>query len=382
MLSLIIGSQLSFGADCDVNVLKKKVTDETSETAAGAYAILAGCDAKAASRLTAGLYKKLIPSQKAYAANKATIELGQSKYVTDWIQSLQSDSRASAIGSLSQSCTTNEAIQNFFVQQSTSLGDEFWEQRWYRSLGDCQVEPIQQILSDRLDEGLSIGRSQYFNVLEVYSRNAESSAMGQLKKSFALSIENNDEELQINTIMAFSDAAQVSGSGVGNQKTALKAGKFIRLSADKLGPKALAQARLTLQQLGNEEAADELVNYVFADLHQEDESFLWGLVLVQNTTCKNGKERQQIHTAKIVDETRRTWPDQLQSAAEATATAQWEINLADSCRGEGENLFLVPDAPFADTAAFETWVTGVIKEHKRNDLKKKVLVLEEDPIQF
>ena len=166
------------------------------------------------------------------------LELGKSTYAVKWIQGLQSDGRAGAIGALSKACPSSEAVQDFFVAQAKSLGDDFWEQRWYRSLDDCSTDEIKDILSTRLEGGLDIGRSQYMGVLEVYARGAEADALGPIGRALKSGIEGNDEELQINAIMAFSDAARVSGTEVGNQKVADKAVKRISEQSSKLSPKA------------------------------------------------------------------------------------------------------------------------------------------------
>jgi hypothetical protein len=310
-----------------------------------------------------------------------SIDLGKSADAVKWIQGLQSDGRAGAISALSAACVESESIQSFFVSQAETLGDDFWEQRWYRSLGDCKVEPIQNLLSSRLESGLEIGRSQYLGVLEVYARNAEGAAMADIKKALEVGIESSDAELQVNAIMAFSDAAQVSGTEIGNAKAAQRAVKFISEKNSTLAPKALAQARLTLQSLGSEEAADELVQYAFADLVQEDGSLLWGIVAIENATCKNKKEKQFVHTGKVVDGAKRTWPDQLKPAARAAAKSTWGgFNLADSCKGSGTVKVFVPEMPFADEAAYEAWVAEIVGEHKRTDIKKVQEAKEEDVV--
>ena len=382
MFSLILASTLSFAADCDVPALKKKVTSDSPDNAANAYTMLSGCDAKAAAGLTSKLYKNLLPSTNGYTAMVRSIELGKSSSAVNWIQSLQSDGRAGAIGALSKACSGSDSVQAFFVAQAEALGDEFWEQRWYRSLDDCESEAINEILGARLEGGLEIGRSQYLGVLEVYARGAEANALGAIGRAMNAGIENGDEELQINAIMAFSDAARVSGTEVGNQKVAGKAIKRISEKSAELAPKAIHQARLTLQALGSEEAADNLVQYAFADATQEDGSLLWGVVAVENAKCKRDKEKQLIHTGMIVDSAKRTWPDQLKPAARASAKTAWGgFKLADTCKGSGAVKIFVPEAPFADEAAYETWKDAVVAENKRTDLKK-VLVITEDTVLF
>ena len=379
MLSYILASALSFAADCDVPALKKKVVSDSPDNAASAYTMLSGCDAKAAAGLTSKLYKNLLPSTNGYTAMVRSIELGKSSYAVKWVQSLQSDGRAGAIGALSKACSGSDNIQAFFVAQAGSLGEEFWDQRWYRSLDDCASDQINDLLGARLEGGLDIGRSQYLGILEVYARSAEAEALGPIGRALTEGIKNSDEELQINAIMAFSDAARVSGTEVGNQKVADKAIKRISEKSAELAPKAIQQARLTLQSLGSEEAADNLVQYAYADVTQEDGSLLWGVVAVENAKCRRDKEKQLIHTGLIVDSAKRTWPDQLKPAARASAKTAWDgFKLAETCKGSGSVKIFVPEAPFADKSAYETWKEAIVADNKRSDLKKVLVITEED----
>ena len=62
-------------------------------------------------------------------------------------------------------------------------------------------------------------------------------------------------------------------------------------------------------------------------------------------------------------------------------TAWGGFKLAETCKGSGAVKIYVPEAPFADEAAYETWKDAIVAEHKRTDLKK-VLVITEETVRF
>ena len=100
---------------------------------------------------------------------------------------------------------------------------------------------------------------------------------------------------------------------------------------------------------------------------------------VENAKCRRDKEKQLIHTGLIVDSAKRTWPDQLKPAARASAKTAWDgFKLAETCKGSGSVKIFVPEAPFADKSAYETWKEAIVADNKRSDLKKVLVITEED----
>ena len=52
----------------------------------------------------------------------------------------------------------------------------------------------------------------------------------------------------------------------------------------------------------------------------------------------------------------------------------WELNLAERCKGEGDVKILVPDAPFEDKDAMRKWFKDAIKQNTNAEAKKSVRV--------
>jgi hypothetical protein len=144
----------------------------------------------------------------------------------------------------------------------------------------------------------------------------------------------------------------------------------------KLSTKAVDQARITLNVLQDEEGSDKLVLHRFKEVAQEDGSLLYGTVVYETATCKNGKLKQRYHVAEVVDPGQ-TWPDQLEERLKSTVENNWKLTLAKSCKGEGEIKYLTPSAPFADEAGFRLWVKKVTRENTSPDVKKAARIDEE-----
>ena len=82
-------------------------------------------------------------------------------------------------------------------------------------------------------------------------------------------------------------------------KAAEEAVKAIVEIAPDMAQKALYQARTTVRALGDERASDELAAVYFKAIKQSDNSFLWGVVLTETATCKNGKVQQNVHVGML-----------------------------------------------------------------------------------
>ena len=106
---------------------------------------------------------------------------------------------------------------------------------------------------------------------------------------------------------------------------------------------------------------------------QDDGNLLYGTVVFENATCKNGKIQQRYHVAPVTDPGQ-TWPDQLEEKVQSTVDANWELNLAERCKGEGEIKILVPDVPFENKEAMRKWFKSVIKQNTNAEAKKSVRV--------
>ena len=71
-------------------------------------------------------------------------------------------------------------------------------------------------------------------------------------------------------------------------------------TASSLAPEALLQARTVLTSLEAEAESDELAGFMYDVHRQPDGRFMWGLVVVENATCKNGKEKQRLYLSSVV----------------------------------------------------------------------------------
>ncbi len=74
------------------------------------------------------------------------------------------------------------------------------------------------------------------------------------------------------------------------------------------------------------------------------------------------------------------WSDQLQDKVEAAASVNWDLNLAEKCKGTGETTWHLPSAPFADESEFKAWADTLIEDKK--DDAAKFTRLDLDPLQI
>ena len=119
--------------------------------------------------------------------------------------------------------------------------------------------------------------------------------------------------------------------------------------------------------------ADELAGQMYADKKQENGTYIWGVLAVENATCKKGKLKQNIHSA-MVNEGGHTWSDQFEERVKVPAESAWELNLAKKCKGEGTITWIVPTVPFADKAAFDAWQTEQEKAANNAAVKKTKVI--------
>ena len=199
----------------------------------------------------------------------------------------------------------------------------------------------------------------------------EIASLEQLNKHLT---ETEDAETQVTMLAAmFEVIDEVKKVYPEDTKKHTEAQQQLVLMMDKavpsLQPSAINRARSSYISLDEELKADELAGQMYAELKQEDGSFLWGVVAVENATCKRGKLKQNIHSALVV-EGGHTWIDQFEERVKAPAESAWVLNLATKCKGEGTVTWIVSDGPFADQAAFETWRTEQVNSSVNPQVKK------------
>ncbi|MFT5686663.1 MAG: hypothetical protein ACI8RZ_007619 [Myxococcota bacterium] len=374
LLYTVIFSLDASAEDC--NAIRRELPKASPHDASGLYVKLAECDADAARRIAAATLPSILSGDEGHAAIAAAIEVGASAPAAAWLTNLQSDEQAKAVRAIGDACGDSEAIQQFFIGQATTMGDDFWNQRWYRALGACNAEPIQELLWSELDKGMEAGQSRFFGVLEAYARSAGIAAVPKLVE---LAQRNDDPEIEVNIIGAFTDAARVGQVGGMDQPTANKAARAIVELAPELSIKAVEQARLTLQTLGAEEEADSLAAVRYAEMKQDDGTYLWGVVAVENASCKGGKKMMQRLNFSAVSDPGNTWPDQFEEKVQASLEVAWPMDLAERCKGEGTTSLLVPSAPFATEADLKAWF-DVQLEEAADPAVKKPIRMEQDPL--
>ncbi len=95
--------------------------------------------------------------------------------------------------------------------------------------------------------------------------------------------------------------------------------------------KAVEQARITLRTLGDERASDTLVLVRYKSVLQKEGGLLYGAVVVEDATCKNGKHEQVVHTAEVEDPGQ-TWPDQLREKVNESVRHGWSSSSPTAAR--------------------------------------------------
>lgn len=367
---------------CDARAIEKELADASPAARGKLFLSLADCDAEAAKAVAPDVMPTILSGDDGYAAAVVVIEVGAPDVAAKWIETLQSDERAAAIGVLGKACNDSKAVQSFFVSQAQAMGADFWEQRWYSALAECHVASVQEVLWSLLDKGLGSERSLYFAVLHTYARSAGKNAVPRLKTlaQKMASEKEPDEEAITNVVAAFGDAAGI-GSLAGLDPDAAKAADQAIVALEPLLPvKAIEQARITLTALGDPEAADKLVAVRYKN-RVHDGQLLWGTVAVETATCKNGKVKRRVHVAQVTDPGQ-TWPDQLEDKVTASIKVGWELDLAQRCKGTEDLKVIVPPEPFADSTAFKTWAEGQVKRFQNDGKVKRTPRVDHDPIKL
>lgn len=365
MIALLAAlSPTAAAQDCNVYELQTALVEATPHGVAAAFVALADCDAAAASRVVGTAFDKVLAGEGGNTVVIKAIEIGAADAARSWLDGLQSDERSKTISAIGDACQDSEAVAAFLVETHGLLGEDFWTDRWYRSLAECRAPGIQSLLQEAIDAG-SDDRTRFFGVLEVYSRNLGAGAIPTLE-SLAGELESAEELTYV--INAFADAAQV-GSLEGQDPEVTKAAvAAINALAPELPAQALDQARTTLTSLGDEASANALSAWRYADRMRDDGKLHYGLIAVETATCKKGDTWLGLHSGEAV-EGGALWPDQIQAAAEAAVESQWTFELAKKCKGTAEITVLMTELP-GDEAAIQEWADEQLKELREREVKK------------
>lgn len=376
LLSLSLFSPApAHAADCDVAALTTEAKEGPPLAAARAFVQLGSCDAGAASSVAGVVLPRLLSGDEASQAAVKAIQVGAASATVSWLDQLQPDERARTLKALGEACPDSEAVQGFFVERASVLGEDFWGQRWYRAIGGCKAPALEGLLWGRIENGPRGDRTQFSAVLEAWAR---ASGQGGLERLGALLEKvGDDAEAQVYVVSAFADAAGVGSVEGVNTAAAAEAVSMLQKVAPTLDSKGVEQARITVMSLGDEAASDELAATRYRDTVQGDGRFLWGVAAVESATCKNGKASVRVSTAPLMDRGV-TWADQIKDRSEPVVRHAWALDLAEKCKGEGTVDLRVSDGPFADEAAYKAWADKQVESAKPAD--GKFIKIEAEPL--
>lgn len=367
---------------CNVEEASVEIVKKRGDDAAEAFHALVECDAEVAKRFTTTTVPTFFPSAVGYTAAADAVVVGGEESVRKWYKSLEPGEKKGLLRELGNRCQKEETIQQYFLNVAENGTDEFWKSRYHQYIKDCRVDSMQSILTTQFNKGLEQGRSQYFSVMSAMARNLEGQSIPILKETLQ---QTDDGELQVNIIAAIFEAVDENNQNHADDKKLVRdvtvAGiDAIFGTAATLTPEALLQARTVLTSLEAEAESDELAGFMYNVHRQPDGRFMWGLVVVENATCKNGKEKQRMYLSSVV-ESGTNWSDQLPERIKDAVDVQWEMDLAERCKGTGEVEYLLTDLPISNLDALSVWQTEQ-KEAKLNANIKKPIILPKDPLEI
>ncbi len=370
-MSLLLLIAPVLAQDCDVRTLEKELEDASPASSASAFTALAACDGARAKKKAPDAFEKILSGGDANEAVIAAITIDAGDIARSWIGALQSDERSSAIAALGQACGQDEAVAGWLVQTQKELGDQFWSERWYRSLATCRVEEIQALLSSEIDNP-SDDRARFTGVLEVYARNLGMTAIPRLA---ALTQElQAPQEIGL-VINAFGDAAGLGSLEGANPEAVALASKTLVEIAPTLPPKLNDQMRSVLIALGDQDASDGLAAIRYAELVDGDGNLQYGLVAVSTQSCKKGK-MLVVHNAAVIN-AGTLWPDQLEAPVRQAIDSSWDLSPGKKCTVEGDlEVFLTP-TPVPDAPAVETFQAEQLEALAERGIAKQAHELHE-----
>lgn len=341
---------------CDAKALTAALVEASPGPSAQAYMDLAACDAAAAKAATPEAFKRILPGSTGDAAALVAIGVGQGESVRAWLMALESDERAGALNKLGEACD-KPGVTSFWLESEKLQGDKFWSNRWYAALDSCRVPDARALLAAKVSSSKS-DRVMFSAVLDTFATNAGADSIATVR-----AIAEQESAQKSPDPLVFIDLVRVlpSAGGVGDPAGAnidrLRAAtEALNSMAPTLPDRAITEARKAYLALGDESASDHLVAIRYKSLLQ-DSKLLYGVIALEKATCKKGDVRVILHAVPVWD-AGRTWPDQLAERVKPNADLVFEPNLAATCKGTGTVEYVVPDAPFANMAAYNTWVVA------------------------
>jgi len=367
---------------CNVEEASAEIVKKRGDEAAEAFHALFQCDAEVAKKFTVTTVPTFFPSSIGYTAATDAVVIGGEDTVRAWYKTLEAGEKKGLLREMGNRCQKEDAVQQYFLNVSNNGTNEFWKTRHHQFITDCRVESIQTLLTTQFDLGVEQGRSQYFSVMSAMARNLEGAAIPKLKETLT---STEDGEVQVNAIASIFEAVDESNQNHADDKKLVRDVTMAGIDAvysniSTLEPQALQQARTVLTSLEAEAEADELAGYMYQAHKQPSGQFIWGLVVVENATCKNGKEKQRMYISSII-EGGTNWADQLPDRIKDVVEVSWEMDLAERCKGTGEVEYILTDLPISNLDALQVWQEEQ-KEAKLNTNVKKPIVLIKNPLEI
>jgi hypothetical protein len=354
-------------SDCNAKTLAKELTAASPVQVSRLFQELARCDAAAALKVAPTELLRVLPGSDGDASAVVAVDIGATDALLKWMGGMESKDKARTIAALGDACDAHPKVKDFLVGAQARLGDQYWTERWYRALASCEGPEVGAILAAELDKGSGADKTRYFGILQTYARSQGAGAIPKLQE---LAGRFTDVESLTYIVQAFPDAARV-GSEQGRDETAARAAVTALVAlAPSLPEKVVEAARVALQALGDEAAADALAGERYRAVRQPDGGLLWGVVAVESAPCKKGSQTwRRVHHAQVTDPGR-TWPDQLQDKVQAAAATAWQPSLGAKCKAEATITWTLPAEPFADEAAFGAWRDEQLKEIDKTTVDK------------
>lgn len=335
---------------CDAKALTTALVEASPGPSAQAFVDLAACDATAAKAAAPEAFKRILAGSTGDAAALVAVGLGQADTVRTWLGGLEADERASALNKLGAACAS-PGVTAFWLDSEKLQGEKFWSNRWYAALDECRVPEARALLAAKVAASKS-DRAMFSAVLATFADNAGAESTSTI---VALADKETDPLVFIDLVRALPAAGGVGDPAGANMDRMRAATEALNTIAPNLPERAFGEARKAYLALGDEVASDRLVALRYKSLLQ-DGKLLYGVAAVETATCKKGDQRVTFHAAPVWD-TGHSWPDQLAERVKPNADALFKPDLAESCKGTGKVDYWVPEAPFADMAAYNAWVT-------------------------
>jgi hypothetical protein len=346
----------AFAGGCDSKSLTKAVNEATPGGMVDAFMNLVACDKAAAKAAAPAAFAKIIPGPAAEKAVTAALQVGAQPAVRTWITSMTPDEKSAYVNTLGRSCDQPD-IAAFFTDTAKNDQEHFWSDRYYAGLDECRTPEAAALLESFLAAPNS-DRSRYESLLSAYARNLGGKAIPKLSEWLKA---QQDPYVATFLVRGFADAVGVGTTSGADPEAAKAATAAIVELAPGMPAQAIEGARATLQSIGSDAEADNLVVQRYRDRAQAGK-LTYGMYVVKAATCKKGDVKVEIHTASVVD-AGRTWPDTLASRVQPLVDKiSW--SLPKDCTGTAE--LTVPLEPFKSTADFDAW----IKEQDKALMKK------------